>query len=137
MAAKSFVIKGHARPKGSWNAIHVKGKIRFVPTSTPAAQWFKYIGEEVKRLWKLKKLWEGPILVDLVFLLPRPKSNLNEWPTTRGTGDIDKLTRAILDAMTGVVYVDDVQVVQTTELKVWQQDGEQPEVRVKVKQLSK
>ena len=53
-----------------------------------------------------------PVRVDLVFLLPKPPSRPKRrrcWPTVKP--DIDKLVRAVLDALTSVVFTDDAQVV--------------------------
>lgn len=130
---RTITIKGHARPKGSWNAIPVRGKIRFVPVSTPAAKWFKYLESEVKRKWPLKKPWVGPVRVECVFKLSRPKSNTNEFPITQNMGDVDKLLRAVFDAMSGVVFNDDSQVVETSAKKIWATND--PEVYIKVKRL--
>lgn len=52
-----------------------------------------------------------PITVKLVFRVRPPKRmpRNRRGPTVKP--DIDKLTRAVLDAMTGVVYEDDAQIV--------------------------
>lgn len=56
----------------------------------------------------------GPICVQLVFTMPKPKSapkRRRTWPTTRP--DIDKLARAVLDASTFAgMFGDDAQVVR-------------------------
>lgn len=61
----------------------------------------------------------GPVRVVLLFALPRPASapkRRRVWPSGR-VGDIDKLARAVLDALTGPVFRDDAQVVQLTAVK--------------------
>lgn len=60
---------------------------------------------------------DGPVTVAVVFMLPKPKSQprWKLWPTTKP--DIDKLLRAVLDALTGVLYKDDSQVVSVTASK--------------------
>ena len=130
---RTMTIKGQARPKGSWNAIPVKGKIRFIPASTVAAKWFKYLETEVKKKWKVKTPWGGAIEVKIIFKLPRPKTNKDKYPIKNP--DTDKLIRAILDAMTGVVYNDDSQVIEVTGKKVYQEDNKTPEVIIKVKRI--
>jgi Holliday junction resolvase RusA-like endonuclease len=37
--------------------------------------------------------------------------------------DIDKLLRAVLDALTGRAYDDDAQVIDVVAMKVWSRDG--------------
>jgi Holliday junction resolvase RusA-like endonuclease len=48
-------------------------------------------------------------------------------------GDVDKLCRALFDAMTGVVYVDDRQVVEVEARRAW---GERDEARVMVEEMT-
>lgn len=52
------------------------------------------------------------VRVRLVFRLPRPASVRRCDPTARGTGDLDKLARAVLDGLEGVAYRDDAQVCE-------------------------
>ena len=58
-----------------------------------------------------------PVRVSLHFLLRRPKRTKRERPTV--VPDLDKLSRAVLDALTGVVYADDAQVVSLHASKVY------------------
>ena len=66
--------------------------------------------------------WRAPLpmKVEVAFLFNRPKAdyrvNGEQKPTaphhlTKRVGDVDKLCRVLLDAMTGVVFNDDCQVV--------------------------
>lgn len=57
----------------------------------------------------------GPISVELLFNIARGKTVRREEPTTRP--DIDKLVRTILDALTGVAYLDDSQVIRLAARK--------------------
>ena len=66
---------------------------------------------------------DGPVSVRLLFLMPRLKTVIRKYPTGKREGDVDKLLRAILDAMTGVVYGDDSQVVDAHPRKEYT-DGE-------------
>jgi len=52
---------------------------------------------------------EGAITITLKFRYERPKSVSRQQPTV--PPDLDKQIRSILDALTGVAYVDDSQVV--------------------------
>jgi Holliday junction resolvase RusA-like endonuclease len=63
-------------------------------------------------------LWEpidGPVCVDRFYTLPRPaaKTSQRPHPTVKSAtcGDIDHYDRAVLDALKGTVYLDDVQVL--------------------------
>ena len=60
---------------------------------------------------------ETAVDVRLIFYLPRPQSTPKriEYPIRKP--DIDKLERAILDALTNVLWVDDAQVTDVTKRK--------------------
>lgn len=72
---------------------------------------------------------EGPLRMDLVFDLPRPKSAPRrvQHPTTRP--DLDNLLKAIKDALRGVVYRDDSQIVALTATKKY---GPAPGVSIRL-----
>lgn len=59
-------------------------------------------------------LWAGAVSVSVKFYFPRlkshPKNNPPVWKLSKPDGD--KLMRAVLDALTGVTYVDDNRVVE-------------------------
>lgn len=61
------------------------------------------------------EVYEGPVRVECVFFFVRGKTVKREHMTTKP--DSDKLSRAILDAMTGVIYKDDSQVVELVASK--------------------
>jgi crossover junction endodeoxyribonuclease RusA len=63
----------------------------------------------------------GPVRVVLAFALPRPASapkTRRTWPMGARSGDVDKLARAVLDALTdAAVWHDDAQVLDLHVLK--------------------
>ncbi len=104
-------LAGNPKTKGSWIPVKTKTGIKFRPATKGGSKWYKYAKEAVAAQWRRKPIDEGPVRVKLLFLLPRPKTVARTYPTSKYDGDIDKLVRAILDSMTGVVYRDDSQVV--------------------------
>lgn len=60
---------------------------------------------------------DGPVSMQLTFRLTAPKSVRREHPTVRP--DLDKLVRAVLDALTGLAYKDDSQVVSIQASKTY------------------
>ena len=90
-------------------------------------------------------LLTGAAYIEMTFSLPRPKSHCG---TGRNAGvlkarapkhhvqkpDRDKLERAVCDALTGIVWVDDCQVVAGPTHKVWCDDG-RPGVTISVRSL--
>lgn len=113
-----MVVKGHARTKGSWTPFRTKGGLRLRPASKYTAPWEKTVHDEIKKQWR-GPLLGGPLRVDLVFFLPKLKTVVRAYPTGKFDGDGDKLERCIWDALTGVVYIDDSQVVKWSGAKVY------------------
>jgi crossover junction endodeoxyribonuclease RusA len=73
-----------------------------------------------------------PVAVQILFVFSQPKSAKNrKFPTVKP--DIDKLERACLDAMTGVCYEDDSQVVSVRKDKAY---GSPERVEITVKEKS-
>ncbi len=116
-------IPGHARPKGSWTPVRSKhGPIKFRHSSSNTAAWCKRAQELIPALWH-GPLIVGPVGLRFRFFLPKLKTVIRRYPTGAREGDLDKLIRALYDAMTGAVYIDDCQVVDSTESKRYT-DGE-------------
>jgi Holliday junction resolvase RusA-like endonuclease len=67
----------------------------------------------------------GPVGVEIVFTLPKPKSapkTRRTWPDRKP--DIDKLVRSTFDALkTAGTYEDDARVVYLTTMKVFPSEG--------------
>ena len=61
---------------------------------------------------------DGAITISMRFRYQRPKSITRIQPTV--PPDLDKQIRSILDALTGVAYADDSQVVRITATKEYQ-----------------
>lgn len=61
-----------------------------------------------------------PVSVNATFVFVRPKSvSERRRPYNTVKPDIDKLLRAVLDALTGVAYRDDAQVVSVSARKLY------------------
>jgi Holliday junction resolvase RusA-like endonuclease len=78
-------------------------------------------------------------IVEMVTYTERPKSVTRPFPSVKGSGDIDKLVRALLDALTynedknpSGLYKDDAQVVRVIGTKLYT-DHENPEPKTKVR----
>lgn len=79
------------------------------------------------------KVITGPVVLRCTFVFRRPDTHYLPANTKRATPalrleapaghvqrpDIDKLLRAVADALTGQVYADDSQIVEMTGHKVW------------------
>lgn len=74
--------------------------------------------------------FDGPVRLAIVFLLPRPKTLPARVKHHTKKPDIDKLVRAVKDALKGVVWGDDSQVVELFARKGYA--TQQPHVRILV-----
>lgn len=70
----------------------------------------------------------GPMEVRLLFAMPRAASSLKSEAYTwhHGKPDIDNLMKSCLDAVKGIVYNDDSQIVSASALKVTVPSGSKP-----------
>ncbi len=118
-----FEVFGVPIPKGSTKAFMRPGmKFPIVTADNdktkPWAQMVKLVAQQMRP----KEIWDGPVALQIRFQMPRPKS----LPKTRFSfhlkkPDLDKLLRNIKDALKGVLYLDDAQVVATDVVKLYAQ----------------
>lgn len=100
-------VAGRPAPQGSHAYKgHRNGKPIITESSRHLGPWRDLIA------WKARSrgglLPVGPVGVRLDFVMPRPKQTPKRTPPAiKRTGDIDKLSRAALDAITGVWLEDD------------------------------
>ena len=136
----NFFVEGIPAPKGSKR--HV-GRGVLIESSARVKPWRSdvRIAAQEARGDRLPVPKPEPIYLALGFWFPRPKSH---YGTGRNASilkpsapasmtvkpDIDKLERAILDALTGVLWEDDSQVVHLTATKGYAPPGELPGVTI-------
>jgi crossover junction endodeoxyribonuclease RusA len=108
-AVLDVFVRGLPQPKGSMRPWRIGEKI----VVTSAAKGLK--GWQSAVSFVLQSAWSGPVMagavsVELTFHLLKPRSvpKRRVWPVVKP--DIDKLARAVLDGMTGIVFRDDAQV---------------------------
>lgn len=93
------------KPCGACHRVHCVPMAKST-SSTKLSRWRVSIGKAFKA--HLPEKLTGPVVVDITILLPRPKKSVHGYPVF----DIDKLARSCLDALSGVAYEDDRQVVE-------------------------
>jgi crossover junction endodeoxyribonuclease RusA len=116
---KAFIPKGWTRP---------------VLTSTNAAvktweQTIRAVAQDHAAAFTT-----DPVRVRLRFALPRPKSlsrRASHRPHTKRP-DVDKLARAALDALTGVIFKDDSQVYALQAVKHYAHEDQPPHVIISI-----
>lgn len=79
---------------------------------------------------RLPKPAAGPVSLSLLFVMPTPKRKAPLAGAWACKPDLDKLARSVLDALTGVLYVDDQQVDSMDLSKRFHGVGEEPGVDV-------
>ena len=114
----SLTVPGAAAPQGSKRVVRLRnGRIALLESSAKVKPYRAVVSLSARAAW-IGPPADGPVEVSLAFTFARPKSHFTGKgalragaPVTPGKPDIDKLCRAVLDALTGVVYADDAQVV--------------------------
>lgn len=112
----AFVIPGRCATKGSARTFVSKtGAVVYKHDNRNLAAWTKTaklcaLAAKVPMIYKP----EG-VRLRVVFQFVRPKSSKAISPTVRP--DLDKCLRALLDALTGIAWADDSQVVHVTSVK--------------------
>jgi len=115
-----FFVEGIPVTKGSTSSYLNKKTGRIVTTSASGKKlkdWENLIAYEAKKAGYTTD--DGPYRISLIFVLPKPKTTKNDLPIAKNKNDLDKLTRAVLDGLTGVVYNDDAQVIMIVAEKIY------------------
>jgi crossover junction endodeoxyribonuclease RusA len=119
----SFEVLGAAETKGSAKAFvpkkwadeaHRAGKAprAIITNDNPSAKaWEQRIATEAQAVAG-DGLFVGPLVLIVTFHLPRPKSAPKRVVHHITRPDCDKAARCVLDALTGVLYHDDGQIVE-------------------------
>jgi crossover junction endodeoxyribonuclease RusA len=130
-----FAVRGMPQVQGNMRAV---GSRVFSKRKPELDAWRDAIATEARDAMADRPLILEALYVVLSFRLQRPKGHTGRrgllpsapaYPT--GRPDLDKLIRAALDAMTGVVWADDSQVFIVHAEKRWA-DADPPGLRVQV-----
>jgi Holliday junction resolvase RusA-like endonuclease len=135
MASFQFEVKGTPVPQGSPQVFRNKNTDKVYVThqkGTALREWRDAIAEQAQR--HMVEPTMGAVTLRFDFTFPRPaghygkKGNLlPSAPAEKTTKpDIDKLIRAAMDALTGVVYRDDAQVTWVATIKRFTVGSGQP-----------
>ncbi|MBX6386531.1 MAG: RusA family crossover junction endodeoxyribonuclease [Microbispora sp.] len=124
-----MTVHGVPAPQGSKRHI---GRGALIEQSKRVAPWreaVKHAALAAAHPTGFRRL-EGPVRCDITFVFDKPKSapkRRRTWPITRSSGDVDKLQRAVFDALTDAgVMRDDSQVVDVRARKVHTGDPDAP-----------
>lgn len=112
-----FHLLGRPIPKGSMRGRFINGRVTLYSDNPSLSQWTH------DTFWTAKHAYQGPLILGPVecvldYVVPVPASRVGDlWPSQQRTGDLDKLTRATLDGLTGSIWKDDSQVVRIVASK--------------------
>jgi Holliday junction resolvase RusA-like endonuclease len=136
-------VLGTPAPKGSNRAMLRGGFAVMVPGSSNVGQqrmkqWERCVRDEASFIARFNSTHYGPtfmgkpVAVAIVFRMPRPLGHTNKRtgallpkaplrPNVKP--DVDKLARATLDALTGIVFDDDSRIVELALHKTYAEPG--------------
>jgi Holliday junction resolvase RusA-like endonuclease len=119
----SFVAYGTPQPQGSAKAF-IRGNRAYVTSANPKMKPYRHTLTQVATEVLEKSSCNAPafprpwpVELSVVWYLAKPKSTPKKVLMPTKKPDTDKLLRAVLDSLTGVVYEDDSQVVRVTAEK--------------------
>jgi Holliday junction resolvase RusA-like endonuclease len=146
-----FGAHGRPRTKGSLkvhclqNARHT---VRVEEETKDSARWRRMVAVAAQRhmMAATGGLWNigDPVGVRLLFTFPRTESvnggawpsHDTPWPTAITLGDVDKLARNVLDALTDAHMIEDDRLVtQLMVEKTWAEEGAPAGVTIRVDRM--
>jgi len=130
--ALSFTVYGKPAPQGSMKAFRNKytGRAMLTSDNKLLKPWRQEVAQTAMLFWKQSFDVATPVQVELDFYFARPKSaSVKRRPGMTVKPDVDKLVRAIFDALTGIVIHDDSQIVNVTARKHYG-DPERVEIQI-------
>lgn len=149
MSILRFEVFGKPAPAGSKRGFPIRRKngqigVAMADDSKRAKPWQAAVSAAAAKAMAGQPLLNGPVSMGLAFIVARPKGHFGtgrnanrvkngapRYPMVKP--DLGKLERAILDALTGIVYRDDAQVCEFHQLtKVY---GEPEGVAITVREL--
>jgi Holliday junction resolvase RusA-like endonuclease len=131
-----FFVEGKPQPAGSKKAFAVRrkesggwvntGQVTVVDDNPHSKTWQAIVANEARLAMHASALdpFDGPLGLSVLFTLRRPKGHFGKkgllpsarlWPTVKP--DATKLLRGVEDALTGIVWGDDAQVVEQSVSK--------------------
>jgi len=128
----SFFVAGEPIPKGSTKSFYTGGKVITTNANRRTKDWELRIGTEAQKL--NATCTTEPVELLLFFRLSRPKSLPRKVQYHVRRPDLDKLIRACLDALTGILFRDDSQVCAIHATKRYVLDGQGSGVEIQLEE---
>jgi crossover junction endodeoxyribonuclease RusA len=137
----SFFVAGVPVPKGSAKSFWNKKAQKTVTIQDNADRqkpWASIISLTANQHIRATQL--GPVILRAKFFMPRCKGHLRKNGTLKPSAprhhivkpDSDKLLRCVMDALTGIAYLDDAQVIDPHPTKEYAPPGQPAGVEITV-----
>lgn len=128
----TFFVEGRPVPQGSKKAFKRGNQIVLVEANPALKDWRGVVSlkaqNELAQLQVIEP-FTGPVGVELNFFMPKPKTVKRDLPSV--PPDLDKLVRAVFDALTDArVWTDDSLVCKLTASKQYESFLPGVEIRV-------
>lgn len=148
MAARMIRVRGIPQAQGSVRAFVAGGRAHVATegnrTSSPLGAWRTAIATEARREYDAEPAARGPVRVTAELTWPRPLAHYRAGNPAKGLRadaprwkaskpDADKVERSVLDALTGIAYVDDAQVADLAVRKLW---GDAPGAVIAISEIT-
>ena len=108
----SFVVPGPPVPKARPRTVQNNGKtVTYTPEPvTRYENWIRLCAREVLDR-NGGTMLHGPLRLEVTFYLRRPASRPKKYRYPDRRPDVENLVKSVMDALTGLLWVDDAQVV--------------------------
>lgn len=136
MTMHEFCVMGTPEPQGSAKAF-VRGKRAIITSDNKdLAAWRQAVRYEAQRYVEKYGLScadakTTAVVLDVEFSFQKPKSTAKSVVVKTTRPDLDKLIRAIGDALKGIIYADDGQINMIVAEKKFAQAGQQAGVLIR------
>lgn len=121
----SFQANGAPITQGSKTGYVINGRAVLKESRSKALHFWRDVIAERAQNARDGVFWtKVPIRLTLRFWIAPPQSlpkRRRTWPIGARSGDVDKLARAAMDALTQVLFADDAEVVELHVYKDWAQ----------------
>lgn len=141
-----FDVEGMPAPGGSKSAFRHRHTGRIVVVDAGGKrnkQWRALVAAAGRQAMANREMPQPPLLLTVMFRMPRPQSHLNRHGKLRRTSpvlpvtrpDLTKLLRSTEDALTGIVWSDDASIAEQWVARIYAAPGEQVGARITVSSI--
>ena len=118
-----FTVEGKPIPKG--RPRFTKSGHVYTPGQTLTFE--NAVKRKAAGVMLTRQPFKGPVWVQVEAVMAPPKKLTRDYPSVRP--DLDNIVKAVTDALNGICFDDDAQIIS---LRAWKIYGDRPETRVTV-----